>query len=100
MTTGRINQVTISERSLLIRGLVNFHKASAAPLSTLFAFKYVTNFCDYSKRMFRKTLNCDCSANHTTCVGLSLTNRGLMLATNPVLLTLINFSAAPSPADR
>jgi len=44
MTTGRINQVTISERSLLIRGLVNFHKATAAPLSTLHAFKYVTNF--------------------------------------------------------
>jgi len=100
MTTGRINQVTISERSFLIRGLVRSHKAPAAPLSTLLAFKYVTNFVIIQNEGFERHQIAGVRLINTTCVAISLTNRGLMLATNPVLLTLINFSAAPSPADR
>jgi len=100
MTTGRINQVTISERRLLIRGLVVFHKAPAAPLSTLLAFKYVTNFVIFQNEGFERHQVARVLLISTTCAAISLTIRGLMLATIPVLLTLINFSAAPSPADR
>ena len=56
--------------------------------------------CDFQNEGFERHQIASVLLVNTACAALSLTYCGLMLATNPVLLTLINFSAAPSPADR
>jgi hypothetical protein len=95
MTTGRINQVTISERTnqpkptgptrpvLVIKTLRRVPRANTEPSSLLHFFVFATLLSRY------EVLQSTASG-----INLQTVSRGTTLSTIPVLLTLLNFSAA------